>query len=68
MQEPKSNLPATEDNSIRTVHITRSQAFNVAEFIELRLIDAIRNDPDLDNVEWIADMLAARKAFMEAAK
>lgn len=61
-------VPATEDESIRTVRITRSQAFNVAEFIEIHLIDAIRNDPDLDNVEWIADMLEARKAFKEAAK
>lgn len=68
MKETENNLPAVEDESIRTVRITRSQAFNVAEFIDNHLIDTIRNDPDMDNVEWIEDMLAARKAFKEAAK
>ena len=67
-KEKSNSLPATEDESIRTVRMTRCQAFNVAEFIEMHLIDAIRNDPDMDNVNWIGDMLDAMRAMQEAAK
>ena len=68
MQEQSTKPPATEDESILTVRMTRSQAFNVAEFIEMHLIDTIRNDPDLDNVEWIGDMVDAMRALKEASK
>lgn len=47
----------------RLVCLTASQCRNVAEFIEFGLIDHIRNDPDLDNVRWIADMIEAWKAL-----
>ena len=46
-----------------SVQLTRSQCRNVAEFIEFGLIDRIRNDPDLDNVRWIADMVEAWKVL-----
>ena len=67
-KEKSNSLPATEDESILTVRMTRSQAFNVSEFIEMHLIDVIRNDPDLDNVAWIGDMLDAMRTMREAAK
>lgn len=49
-----------------TVQLTKSQCRNVAEFIEFGLIEHIRNDPDLDNVLWIADMIEAWKTLGKA--
>lgn len=51
---------------MNAVQLTKSQCKNVAEFIELHLIDAIRDDDDLDNVAWIADMIEAWKALEKA--
>ena len=49
-----------------TVQLTKSQCRNVADFIEFGLIDHIRNDPDLDNIRWVADMIEAWKALEKA--
>ena len=49
-----------------TVHLTKSQCKNVADFIEFGLIEYIRNDTDLDNVLWIADMIEAWKILGKA--
>lgn len=50
------------------VCLTKSQCKNVAEFIEIHLIDAIRNDPDIDNVDWIADMIDAMRRLENTEK
>lgn len=49
-----------------TIQLTKSQCRNVAEFIEFGLIDHIRNDPDLDNIRWIADMIKALEILEKA--
>ena len=51
-----------------TVQLTKSQCKNVADFIEFGLIEYIRNDPDLDNVLWIADMIEAWKTLGKAGR
>ena len=51
-----------------TVQLTKSQCGNVADFIEFGLIEYIRNDPDLDNVLWIADMIEAWKTLGKAGR
>lgn len=38
---------------------TKSQVENLIEFIELYFIDSIRNDPDIDNIDYVADMIGA---------
>lgn len=49
-----------------TVQLTKSQCGNVADFIEFGLIEHIRNDPDLDNILWIADMIEAWRTLEKA--
>ena len=51
-----------------TVQLTKSQCKHVADFIEFGLIEYIRNDPDLDNVLWIADMIEAWKTLGKAGR
>jgi hypothetical protein len=55
-----------DGDKIVSVELTKSQCVNVAEFIGFGLIDRIRNDPYLDNVLWIADMVEALKTLEKA--
>lgn len=38
---------------------TKSQVDNLIEFIELNFIDVVRNDTDIDNVDYVVDMMDA---------
>lgn len=49
------------------VGLTKSQCKNIVEFIEIHLIDSIRTDDEIDNIDWIEDMLNARNILREAA-
>ena len=47
----------------RNVALSKEQCRNIAEFIEMYLIDAIRQDEAIDNVEWIESMIDAMKTL-----
>lgn len=57
-----------EDDGRTCVRLTKSQCQNVAEFIEIHLLDAIRNDTDIDNIGWIEDMIGAMRVLEEGAE
>lgn len=48
------------------VELTKSQCNNVADFIEIYIFQAIRDDTDMDNIEYLRDMLDAEKALRKA--
>lgn len=48
------------------VELTKSQCTNLADFIEIYIFQAIRDDPDMDNIEYLRDMLDAEKALRKA--
>lgn len=48
------------------VELTKSQCTNVADFIEIYIFQAIRDDKDMDNIEYLRDMLDAEKALRKA--
>lgn len=50
------------------VELTKGQCESLVEFIELNFFDAIRNDPEVDSIEWARNILNAHQAFKEAAK
>ena len=39
--------------------LTKDEAFAVAEFIDLHLIQAIREDEDIDSMLWLRNMMNA---------
>ena len=39
--------------------LTKSQVDNLIEFIELNFIDVVRNDTDIDNIDYVVDMMDA---------
>lgn len=41
------------------VEFTKSQVDNLVEFIEWNFIDVVRKDKDIDNIDYIIDMMEA---------
>lgn len=39
--------------------LTKSQVDNLIKFIELSFIDTVRNDTDIDNIDYVVDMMDA---------
>ena len=39
------------------VDLTESQCRNLCEFIELNIFEYIRNDTEIDNINWLIDMM-----------
>lgn len=66
MTELDPVLYGAEGDKVVNVRLTKSQCRNVADFLEFGLIDYIRNDPDLDNVRWVADMVDAFRILEKA--
>ena len=50
------------------ITLTKSQCTNLAEFIDYNLLRAIREDEDIDNIDWVYDMCKAYKKLTEAEK
>ena len=48
------------------VELSKVQCHVVAEFIEMNILDVIRNDTDIDNIAWLENMLEAKRVLEEA--
>ena len=49
------------------VELSKSQCRNLALFIEVNLLHDIRSDPDMDNLDYLRDMLDAQRILRDAA-
>lgn len=45
------------------IDLTKSQCESLIDFIECNLLDVIRNDTDIDNLEWVKNILNANTIF-----
>lgn len=45
------------------IELTKSQCASLCDLIEVHLIDIIRNDTDIDNINWVRNILDAHKVF-----
>ncbi len=43
------------------IDLTESQCKNLCDFIEVNIFEYIRNDTEIDNIDWIVDMMEAYK-------
>ena len=50
------------------IELTESQCKNVADFIHWNIFDIIRNDPDIDNPNWLLDMMDAWQKLDKAGE
>lgn len=55
-------------NKTLNVALTKSQVDNLIEFVELNFIQSIRDDTDVDNIDYVVDMMDALKTLMLASK
>ena len=39
------------------IDLKESQCISLCDFIELNIFDYIRNDTDIDNIDWLVDMM-----------
>lgn len=49
------------------VGLTKKEAYAVAEFIDCNLFENIRNDTDIDSMEWLRSMLHAYEKMCKAS-
>lgn len=47
--------------------LTKDEAFAVADFIDGNLFDCIRNDTDIDSVQWLRNVLHAYEKMCAAS-
>ena len=47
------------------VELTKSQAINMAEFIEYNIFDVVRNDTDIENINWLLEMCDVYKVLKQ---
>ena len=48
--------------------LTKSQVENLIDFIEINFIDNIRADTDIDNIDYVIDMMSALIKLRETYK
>ena len=48
--------------------LTKSQVENLIDFIEINFIDNIRADTDIDNIDYVIDMMCALVKLRETYK
>ena len=48
------------------VELSKDECVNVADFIEIHLLDVIRRDTDIDNLKWVESILSAKAKFEKA--
>ena len=56
------------ENKTLDVALTKSQVDNLIEFVEINFIKSIRDDTDIDNIDYIEDMMDALKTLRLASK
>lgn len=47
------------------VELNKEQCESLLELIEINLFDIIRNDPDVDSMDWLVDIVGAYKAIKD---
>ena len=45
------------------IDLTKSQCENLCDFIEVNIFEYIRNDTDIDNINWLIDMMETYQKF-----
>lgn len=50
------------------ISFTLDECKTLADHIELTLFETIRNDPDIDNIEWLVSIMSAYTKLVDAAE
>ena len=47
------------------IDLTKTQCKNLAELLEWNIFEIIRNDTDIDNIDWLVDMMDSYRKLKE---
>ena len=47
------------------IEITKDEAESLVDFIEMNIFDMIRNDPDVDSIEWLCNIASVYRKCKE---
>ena len=50
------------------IELTNREAYAIAGLIDLCLLDTIRNDPDIDNMDWLCEVVSVYNKCKENIK
>lgn len=50
------------------IDLTESQCKNLCDFIEVNIFEYIRNDTEIDNINWLIDMMKAYQKLKGGAE
>jgi hypothetical protein len=50
------------------IDLSKSQCKNLADFIEFNIFEVIRKDEDIDNPDWLIDMMEAYQKLRAGEK
>ena len=48
--------------------LTQQEAFTLAEILDMNLFQIIRNDPDIDNIDWLLNVVSAYNKLRKRGK
>lgn len=50
------------------INLSKTQCRALIDYIEINLLDVIRRDVEIDNIEWVHSILTARDALKKAVE
>ena len=48
---------------METITLDKDELYNIIDFIEVEFINVIRNDTEIDNIDYIVSMMSALQKF-----
>ena len=56
---PTGFFYGSEESQMSKGELTKDEAFAVAEFIDMNLIQSVRDDTDIDSIQWLRNIIHA---------
>lgn len=56
------------DKKTFNIELTESQCIDLAQFIEFNIFNFIRDDEEIDNIDWLTDIIDTYKKIKECTK
>lgn len=47
------------------IELTKDEAYSLADFVCMNLIESIKNDPDCDSMQWLRNIIHAYEKLCE---
>lgn len=59
----KTHSASVKSPLTETVTLDKDELYNIIDFIEVEFINAVRNDTEIDNIDYIVSMMSVLQKF-----